>query len=145
MTFLNAQAVFDVPSEEAIPAPSDLAAWFQRHPYLETSEPTSVTVGDASGKQFDVVLSEVPPDKVLNAAGSPSCFRQGDECVPTLILNTGDTINFYLSNEYRVIILGDVAGETVAIVESKVPGGSNEEFFTRAEEVLSTVEWKDAP
>ena len=113
-----------------------------------------MTVGGVSGKQFDVVLSEVPPERVSQAAGSPSCLRRADECVPTLILNTADTLNFYLSNEYRVIILGDVAGETVAIVESKLPDDSimfeglpknksaNETFFSQAQDLLDTVEWE---
>jgi hypothetical protein len=151
LAFVNAKAVYDVPSEKAIATPNDLTAWFQRHPYLETSDPTSVSVGGVSGKRFEVVLSEVPPDRVLNRAGSPSCFRQGDECVPTFILNTGDTMNIYRSNDYRITVLDDVADETVAIVESKVPDdpfltpkekSANEKFFSLAEEVLSTVEWK---
>jgi hypothetical protein len=151
LAFVNAKAVYDVPSEKAIATPNDLTAWFQRHPYLETSDPTSVSVGGVSGKRFEVDLSEVPPDRVLNRAGSPSCFRQGDECVPTFILNTGDTMNIYRSNDYRITVLDDVADETVAIVESKVPDdpfltpkekSANEKFFSLAEEVLSTVEWK---
>jgi serine/threonine protein kinase len=156
MWFVNAQSVYDVSSEEVISTPSDLTAWFQRHPYLKTSDPTPVSVGGVSGKQFDVVLSEVPPETVLQTVGSPSCSRQADECVPTLILNTADTLNFYRSNEYRVIILGDVAGETVAIVESKLPDNSimfeglprdksaNEKFYSLAEEMLDTVEWEGA-
>jgi len=166
MWFLNAQAVYDVSSTEVISAPSDLTAWFQRHPYLKTSDPTPVTVGGVPGKQFDVAMSEVPPARVLSAVDS-SCSQGGDDmCVPTFVLNTADTFDFYPAQdyradnttrsgeEYRVTVLDDIAGETVAIVEDKAPDNSivlegipknkrkNEKFFSQAQDLLDTVQWE---
>jgi len=43
--FLNAHTVYDPTCGKNIPAPNDLTGWFQQHPYLEASDPTSVTVG----------------------------------------------------------------------------------------------------
>ena len=152
VNFLNAHTVYDVPSEKNIPAPSDLTAWFQQHPYLKTSEPTPVSVGGVSGKQFSVAPTDAP-SKARQGFPKPrtegmGCSREADECIPTFILGNGDTFNFYPSNEYRIIVLDNVAGETVAIVEIRLSATTPEEkradekFYSLAEELLSTVEWE---
>ena len=138
MYFLNVQAVVDMSSAEFIPAPSDLSGWFQRHPYLKTSDPTPVTVGGIPGKQFDVVVTEVPK----NASAMKNCA----DCLPVFMPNTKIEIPFYkgTSQKYRVIVLDDVGGETVVIyLETGMPG-SFKKFVPRAQGVLDTVEWKDA-
>lgn len=166
---LNAHTVYDAACGENIPAPSDLTGWFQRHPYLETSDPTPVTVGGVSGKQFGLTTTEVPSkarEDFPKPKGGPGCSAENDECIPTLILNGGDNILFnpsqehgdgntsYPGQEYRVTVLDDVAGETVVIVEGKFSddddpsfGGddksANKKFPSLAKELISTVEWKD--
>jgi len=150
LLFLNAHTVYDVANEKNIPVPGDLTAWFRQHPYLETSDPTPVSVGGVSGRRFDLAWTQAPSDVLKDFP--KGCSRQGDECIPTFVLTTGDTINVYRSNEYRVIILDDVAGETVAIIESKIPTDpatsprkeiiQNQTFRPRVEEILDSVEWK---
>jgi hypothetical protein len=137
LNFINVQQVFDPsrPGEEIEePAPEDLIAWLRRHPNLDASEPSPVTIGGVSGTRLDVVVSSTPK-KYPGHCGMP--------CVPLFRISDGNSFWLGKGERDRVFILEDVGGETVTILI----GGPPEEFdsfLPRAQEVLDTVEWKDA-
>ena len=131
--FLNVEdfVVFD-PSEppgeaDSMPAPKDLASWFQQHPYLQTDKPEPVSIGGAEGVYFDAVATYLPEGYGNSACpiGSP----EGDE----LCISSVDKV--------RIIVLEDVKGKPVTILlQSRAV--DFEEFLPRAQKLLKTVEWE---
>ena len=103
--FLNVKdfVVFE-PSGEAdsMPAPKDLASWFQQHPYLDTEAPEPVSIGGVKGVYFDAVATDLPEGygNSVCPLGSP----EGDE----LCISPPDKV--------RIIVLEDVKGEPVTIM-----------------------------
>jgi hypothetical protein len=138
LSFLNGHTVLDpskLPEEVPVPAPKDMVAWLQEHPYLDAGEPTPANVGGVSGTQLDVVVSPATKD-----------YPQGCTvpCVPGWDLSEGQYAYYFVSGyETRLIVL-DVEGETV-IVAIEAPEETFEEFLPKAQEVLDTVEWKPEP
>jgi hypothetical protein len=69
--FANVQKVYE-PTKSGTPivveAPEDLLGWFQQHPYLKTSDPEPVTIWGVEGKQFDVILGNLPEDYIGGSA-----------------------------------------------------------------------------
>src|SRR5918995_7249016 len=58
MSFLNIQEAYKptrTGSQIVVDTPKDMVGWLQQHPYLQTSKPEPVTVGEVKGVQFDVV------------------------------------------------------------------------------------------
>src|SRR3712207_8390504 len=49
-------------SPDVVEVPKNLVGWLQHHPYLQTSKPEPITVGGVKGKQFDVVVEDLPED-----------------------------------------------------------------------------------
>ena len=133
--FLNVEdfVVFD-PSEppgeaDSMPAPKDLASWFQQHPYLDAEEAEPVSIGGAEGVYFDAVATYLPKGygNLVCPLGSP----EGHEfCVSSV-------------TKVRFILLEDVKGEPVTIMLWS-RAADFEEFLPRAQKLLKTVEWEDA-
>jgi hypothetical protein len=140
--FLTVEEVFDPsePSEaDRVPAPKDIVAWFQQHPYLETEEPELTSIGGVKGVYFDVVpaLTDLPEDY------DDSACAETDEAALSLISLRLATVCLYEGEKVRIIVLEDVEGETVTIIF----GGAAvnfEEFLPKVQKVLDTVEWEDA-
>jgi hypothetical protein len=128
------------------PTPKDMVAWLQQNPYLDTEKPEPATVGGAKGVRLDAVPSPVPNDYL--ACGEP--------CLP--LFENAKHPGLFFALEYaadgpgayrpgqptyktRLIVLDDVAGETVTIgltaTEPKF-----DEFLLKGQKVLDTVEWK---
>ncbi len=116
-----------------VDAPEDMVGWFQHHPYLQTDEPESVTVGGVEGVQFEVVVEDLPKDF------HGEC---GLECVDIASLSGGEQTTYFkeADRERRVIVLEDVRGETMIIVFSSLPE-KFDEFAPEAKKVLESVRW----
>jgi hypothetical protein len=133
-TFLNVHDIYK-PSRsgtvETQPAPDDLVGWVEDHPYLQTDKPQPVTVGGVKGKQFDVVIKDLPDDF------TGTC---GSECLDLFGLSNGDSWSIAEAHKYRFTILEDVKGEAVSIAFGS-PAASFDEFEPEAEKVLQSVKW----
>src|ERR671916_355524 len=51
-------------SYEVVEVPDHLAGWVRRHPYLRTSAPQTVPVGEIEGQRFDVSVGDVPEHRL---------------------------------------------------------------------------------
>ncbi len=120
---------------EPVSAPDELVGWFQRHPYLKTSEPEPATVGGVKGVQFDVVLANLPRHHE-GICGNTT------HCLDIFALSTEGSSEVYYTKRARFIVLKDVKGVPVAIyyTDEKV---EFDEFVPVAEKVLQSVEWTD--
>ena len=115
-----------------VEAPRDLVSWFQRHPYLRTSEPKPVTVGGVEGVRFDVVVDDLPDDHV---------GRCGSGCVDIGRLSSGSETFLGEGYKLRLTVLEDVEGKTVSIGFAS-PAGDFDEFAPEAQKVVDSVKWK---
>ena len=133
ISFANEQKVFD-PSKPsdliAVPAPEDMVAWLQRHPYLETEEPEPASVGGVKGAQIDAVVADDVP-----------ISECGDNCLGLLMIGPDIDWVVYEKERVRFVVLEDVGGERV-IVAAETRAADFEGFLPKAQEVLETVEWK---
>jgi hypothetical protein len=135
--FANVQEVYKptkTGSAILVDAPEDMVGWLQQHPYLQTSNPETVTVGGVKGVEFDVVMGDLP--KGYN----PTCSSIID-CVDLFRLSTGETIFLAEGEKIRFIVLEDVEGETVTIGFSSL-AGDFDKFVPEAQKVLDSVEWR---
>ena len=135
ISFVNEKEVFD-PSKLGdligVPAPEDMAAWLQRHPYLETEEPEPVSVGGVKGTQIDAVVADDVP--TLECPGN---------CLGLFSISPEIDWGVYEKERVRFVVLEDVGGERVVVaVEAKA--GDFEGFLPKAQKVLDSVEWEDA-
>jgi hypothetical protein len=133
--FANVQEVYK-PTKTGLPnvveAPKNMVGWLEHHPYLQTDKPESITVGGVKGKQFDVVLGDLPEDY------SGVC---GSECVGLFRLSTGAQVVLGEGYKIRLIVLEDIKGETVTMgFASRATDFA--EFAPEAQKVLESVEWK---
>jgi hypothetical protein len=109
------------------------AAWFQDHPYLQTSDPIPVSVGGASGMSIDVIATSPPETSQDICRDLP--------CVPLYAGSTIDSvIASYAGVEDRFVIL-DIGGETV-IIDVAATVEKFDQFAPKAQKILDTVEWK---
>ena len=132
--FANIQQVYE-PSRtgtpEVVEAPEDLVGWLLHHPYLQTSKPEPVTVGGAKGKQFDVVVEDLPDDY------SGVC---GQDCVDMTKVVDGRVLFQPKGERTRLIVLEDVEGETVTVaLHSQTT--EFDEFTPEAQKVVDSVKW----
>ncbi len=135
LDFLNVEEVHKptrTGTTNKVSAPNDLAAWLQKHPYLETEEPEPLTIGGVKGVQFDAVVSDLPEDFFGYC---------GQDCLDLFGESSGGGIFIDGEDKVRFIVLEDVKGETVTIMAGG-PAVEFEEFLPKAHKVLDTVEWK---
>jgi hypothetical protein len=116
---------------KVVDAPKDLVGWFQHHPYLKTSKPKPARVGGVKGKQFDVVVEDLPQD-YHGACGS--------DCVDIFSSSGAGWIALKEGDKGHVIILEDVKGETGTIGIAS-HSRDFDEFAPEAEKVLESVTW----
>ncbi len=106
--------------------------WFQEHPNLDTSKLGPVTVGHIAGKQIDVVPSSVPKDYPRECGDTP--------CALLYPFGEVDANASFVGYHDRFIVL-EVDGE-VTVIDIGAPADDFEDFSSKAQEVLDTVEWK---
>jgi hypothetical protein len=140
MNFSNAQEVYKptkTGSANVVDAPKDMVGWLQQHPYLQTSQPEPVRVGEVKGVEVDLGVGDLP--KGYN----PTCSSIiGDpNCVDLVRLSTGGSLFVAEGYPVRVIVLEDLEGETVTIGLFS-PASEFEEFVPEAQKVIDTVKWR---
>jgi hypothetical protein len=135
--FANVKEVFKPGTTNVVEAPKDLVGWLQHHPYLKTSQPQPVTVGGVEGEQLEVLVDHLPEDP--GYCGEPS------GCLDIFNQGGGDQIGYFARNfnERRVIVLGDVKGDTVVIWFAGPPD-TFEMFSPKAQKVVDSVKWGDS-
>jgi hypothetical protein len=144
LAFYKVQDVFEPRQDdgevyfEASPAPDDLIAWFQRHPYLDIGEAKPVHIGGVAGKRFSAEF-DVPNGYVDVTGGGCSA-----PCIPMFQLG-GDLVIHALErgSQDEFVVLDDVEGKAVIIWVS-APPEEFDKFLPKVKEVLDTVEWKGA-
>jgi hypothetical protein len=135
VAFLSTERVFNpskVSELDRMPAPEDMVAWLQRHPYLKTESPRPASVGGIEGTRLDAVVASVP---------ATEC---GGNCLG-LFTDSEATYDWVVYEEERLrfVVLGEVGGERVTIA-MEAPAADFEGFLPKVQEVLETVEWRDA-
>ena len=141
--FLNAKdfMVFEPSGKDKVPVPEDMVGWYQEHPYLDTEEPESVSVGGVKGVYFDAVMTTLPEGYDASACKEP--LKPTKKSLS--LLSAPDRFVLCISPEdkVRIILLEDVKGEPVSImVWSRAV--DFEEVLPKAQKLLKTVEWKGA-
>jgi len=135
--FMNVRYVYDANNplhSGSNPAPSDMVAWLEQHPYLDAEKPQPVAIGGVEGKQFDVSAPKMPEES------PPGC---GGPCVPLFELAPGLSFAMAEGEKERFIVLEGVEGKTVTIAAG-APVEEFEAFIPKAQKVLKSVEWEDA-
>jgi hypothetical protein len=135
--FMNVRYVYDVNNplhSGSNPAPDDMVAWLQQHPYLDAERPQPVTIGGVEGKQFDVSVPKMPEES------PPGC---GGPCLPLFELAPGLSFAMAEGEKERFIVLEGVEGKTVTIAAG-APVEEFEAFIPKAQKVLKSVEWEGA-
>ena len=136
LQFANVEEVFKPGTTNVEEAPQDLVGWLQQHPYLKTSEPQPVTVGGLKGEQLEVLVDHLPKDP------NGYCEPEPSGCLDIFNLSGGDQIGYFGKNfnERKVIVLGDVKGDTV-VVWYAGPPDTFDKFAPRAQKVVNSVKW----
>ena len=135
LQFANVEEVFKPGTTNVEEAPQDLVGWLQHHPYLKTSKPQPVTVGGLKGEQLEVLVDHLPKDP--GYCGEPS------GCLDIFNQSGGDQIGYFGKNHNarRVIVLGDVKGDTVVIWYAGPPD-TFDKFAPKARKVVNSVRWE---
>jgi hypothetical protein len=136
LQFANVNEVFKPGTTNVEEAPKDLVGWLQQHPYLKTSKPQPVTVGGVNGEQLEVLVDHLPKDN-SGYCGEPS------GCLDIFNQGGGDEIGYFAKNfnMRRVIVLGDVKGDTVVIWYAGPPE-TFDKFAPKARKVVNSVRWE---
>lgn len=140
LTFLNVREVFEPGGKgsettfEAKPAPGDLGAWLQEHPYLTIQEPKPVEIGGKSGERFDVLVDVPEGYRDAHGSGCPV------PCIPLFRLGSDSVIHMTEKGKNRFAVLEGVGDEAVIVVVT-APVGGFDGFLPRARETLDTLEW----
>jgi hypothetical protein len=131
LTFANVKEVFKPGTTNVVEAPKDLVGWLQHHPYLKTSKPQPVTLGGVKGEQFEVLVDHLPKD--------PNGYC-GSDCLDIFNQSSNQIGYFREVNKRRVIVLGDVKGDTVVIWFAGPPD-TFDKFAPKAQKVVDSVKW----
>jgi hypothetical protein len=129
--FANVKEVFKPGTTNVVEAPKDLVGWLQHHPYLKTSKPQQVTVGGVKGEQFEVLVDHLPKD--------PNGYC-GSDCLDIFNQSSNQIGYFTEVNKRKVIVLGDVKGDTVVIWYAGPPD-TFDKFAPKAQKVVDSVKW----
>src|SRR5215211_5753672 len=137
LNFANVKEVYKPGTTNVVDAPEDLLGWLQHHPYLKTSKPKPVTVGGLKGEQLEVLVDHLPKDP------NGYCEPVPSGCLDIFNLSGGDQIGYFGKNfnERRVIVLGDVKGDTV-VVWYAGPPDTFDKFAPKAQKVVESVRWE---
>jgi hypothetical protein len=131
LTFANVKEVFKPGTTNVVEAPKDLVGWLQHHPYLKTSKPQPITLGGVKGEQLEVLVDHLPKD--------PNGYC-GSDCLDIFNQSSNQIGYFREVNKRRVIVLGDVKGDTVVIWFAGPPD-TFDKFAPKAQKVADSVKW----
>jgi hypothetical protein len=118
LCLLAPDAVYDPDTGVPEPPPEDYVAWLEAHPFLETSNPSSLQVGNVAGQQMEISLLQDASPVPLFAAGETM-----------FTLGPGDRAH---------IIVLDYSG-TPVIVAARAPAAEFAEFFAAVEPVVGSL------
>jgi hypothetical protein len=118
LCLLVPDSVYDPETGVPAPPPESYIAWLESHPLLETSNPSSLQVGNIAGQQMEVSL--------LKDASPVPLFAAGETIVTP---GPGDRMH--------VIVL-DYSG-TPVIVAVRAPAPEFAEFFAEIEPVVGSL------
>lgn len=131
--FLNAEEVYKPNGSGGLkvaPAPENMVDWVQTNPFLKTEKPNPVSVGGEKGVQIDALVADAP-----KVPPCPDCADLG-----LVYESGGSTWGVNKGGKIRFIVVGDVKGETVTIIEETTPEGFKG-FTTKSQKVLDSVKW----
>jgi hypothetical protein len=131
--FLNAEEVYkpnESGGQKVAPAPEDMVAWVQTNPFLKTEKSTQVSVGGEKGVQIDTLVADAPKEPPC-----PECSDLG-----LVYESGGSTWGVNKGEKVRFIVVEDVKGQTVTIIEETTPAGFKE-FTAKSQKVLDSVKW----
>src|SRR5215207_7419547 len=131
ISFANVKEVFKPGTIKVVDAPQDLVGWLQQNPYLKTSKPQPVTLGGVKGEQLEVVVDHLPKD--------PNGYC-GSDCLDIFNQSSNQIGYFREVNKRKVIVLGDVKGDTVVIWFAGPPD-TFDKFAPKAQKVMDSVKW----
>jgi hypothetical protein len=136
LQFANVKKVYKPGTANMVEAPKDLVGWLQHHPYLKTSKPQPVTVGGVKGEQLEVLIDHLPKDP------EGYCDPEPSGCLDIFNLSGGIELGYFGKNfnARRVIVLGDVKGDTVVIWYAGPPD-TFDKFAPKAQKVVDSVKW----
>src|SRR5215204_3178430 len=137
LQFANVKKVYKPGTANVVEAPKDLVGWLQHHPYLKTSKPQPVTVGGVKGEQLEVLIDHLPKDP------DGYCDPNPWGCLDIFNLSGGDELGYFGKNfnKRRVIVLGNVKGDTVVIWYAGPPD-TFDKFAPKAQKVVDSVKWE---
>lgn len=155
LEFLVVPKVYEVVSSyeaRAQPAPEDMVSWLQDNPNLDAEKPGPMTIGGVKGSQFDAVASRIPQEYLYGGYHGVNTYyvRHGgnvyddEPCLPLFqtLPAYQQQSTYELCENYKVrFIILDVKGETVTI-SVLAPTIKFDEAWSKARQVLNTVEWK---
>jgi hypothetical protein len=118
LCLLVPDAVYDPDTGVPAPPPESYVAWLESHPLLDTSNPSSLQVGNVAGQQMEISLLQDASPVPLFAAGE-TMFTPGP----------GDRVH---------IIVLDYAG-TPVIIAARAPAAEFAEFFASIEPVVGSL------
>jgi hypothetical protein len=136
LAFVDVRTIFDAkePTEDNIhPAPKDLLAWFRHYPRLDISNPVPTTVGGLPAKRFDASVASLPEERL----------DECPDCLPVFGLRYGEPISIVKGFEQRIFLMDAPTGEEMAII-LYAPPDRFDEYLSKAQGVLNTVNWSDA-
>lgn len=137
LTFVEVRTIFDAkePTEDNIhpAAPKDLLAWFRHHPRLDISNPVPATVGGVPAERFDASVTSLAEERL----------DECPDCLPVFGLRYGEPISIVKGFDQRIVLVEDVGSESVAII-LYAPPDRFDEYLSKAQGVLNTVNWSDA-
>jgi hypothetical protein len=131
LTFANVKEVFKPGTTNVVEAPKNLVGWLQHHPYLKTSKSQPVNVGGVKGEQLEVLVDHLPKD--------PNGYC-GSDCLDIFNQSSNQIGYFREVNKRRVIVLGDVKGDTVVIWFAGPPD-TFDKLAPKAQKVVDSVKW----
>jgi hypothetical protein len=139
--FTNIREVYE-PASSGEPVladpPEDIVGWFLRHPYLDTTEPKTATVGGVEGVRFDAVVGDLPEGYRGACLGI-----SGSDCVDIARFSDGQELFLVEGVRVRLIVLEEVGDETVTVYL----GGTATEFegvVPEAQKVIDSVKWRSS-
>jgi hypothetical protein len=128
---VNVKEVYKPGTTNVVEAPKDLVGWLQHHPYLKTSKPKPGTVGGVKGEQLEVLVDHLPKN--------PNGYC-GSDCLDIFNQSSNQIGYFREVNKRKVIVLGDVKGDTVVIWFAGPPD-TFDKFAPKAQKVMDSVKW----